>query len=91
MNPENIIEIVQSVMPAVVSCMGVVVSCLGVIKQFKQFKNTTAGDVNQLKNQVQIVLNENAQLKKTCRELTEVVTKIKRDENEGKNNTIKTI
>ena len=24
MNPENIIEIVQSVMPAVVSCMGVV-------------------------------------------------------------------
>lgn len=49
MNPENIIEIVQSVMPAVVSCMGVVVSCLGVIKQFKQFKNSTAGDVNQLK------------------------------------------
>ena len=76
MNPENIIEIVQSVMPAVVSCVGV-------IKQFKQFKNSTAGDVNQLKNQVQIVLNENAQLKKTCRELTEVVTKIKRDENEG--------
>ena len=78
MNPENIIEIIQSVMPAIVSCMGVVVSCLGVIKQFK---NSTAGDVNQLKNQVQIVLNENAQLKKTCRELTEVVTKIKRDEN----------
>ena len=39
MNPENIIEIVQSVMPAVVSCMGVVVSCVGVIKQFKQFKS----------------------------------------------------
>ena len=55
MNPENIIEIVQSVMPAVVSCMGVVVSCVGVIKQFKQFKNSTAGDVHQLKNQVQII------------------------------------
>lgn len=75
----NIIEVIQSVGPACVAILGVVVSCGKVISQFKEFKINKQKEELILKENVDKIVQENAELKKTVRQLTEVVTKIKQE------------
>ena len=81
MNSEEIIAIVQSVGPALVAILGVIVSCLKIISSFKDFKHSTGAEVAELRNDVKIIVAENKELKRTCRELTEATTKIKQEAN----------
>ena len=81
MNSTEIVEIVQSVGPAFVAILGVVVSCLKIIASFKDFKHSTGAEVAELRNDVKIIVAENKELKRTCRELTEATTKIKQEAN----------
>ena len=66
-------------MPGLIAVLGVVLSCLKVIASFKSFKTSTGDELAALKEQVKTIVNENAELKKTVRQLTEVVTKIKQE------------
>lgn len=79
MSSEEIMQIVNAVTPAAIAIIGVVTSCLKVISSFKNFKKTTSEDIDELREDVKIIVKENKELKKTCRELTETITKIKRE------------
>ena len=79
MSSEEIMQIVNAVTPAAIAIIGVVTSCLKVISSFKAFKNTTAQDIEELREDVKVIVKENKELKKTCRELTETVTRVKRE------------
>ena len=79
MSSEEIMQIVNAVTPAAIAIIGVVTSCLKVISSFKAFKNTTAQDIDELKEDIKVLVKENKELKKTCRELTETVTRVKRE------------
>ena len=79
MSSEEIMQIVNAVTPAAIAIICVVTSCLKVISSFKSFKNTTARDVEELREDVKVIVKENKELKKTCRELTETVTRVKRE------------
>ena len=71
--------LVNAVTPAAIAIIGVVTSCLKVISSFKNFKNTTAQDIDELREDIKVIVKENKELKKTCRELTETVTRVKRE------------
>ena len=79
MSSEEIMQIVNAVTPAAIAIIGVVTSCLKVISSFKAFKRTTAQDIEELREDVKVIVKENKELKKTCRELTETVTRVKRE------------
>ena len=79
MSSEEIIQILHAVAPAAIAIIGVVTSCLKVLSSFKAFKHTTAQDVEELREDVKVIVRENKELKKTCRELTETVTRVKRE------------
>ena len=79
MSSEEIMQIVNAVTPAAIAIIGVVTSCLKVLSSFKAFKNTTARDIDELREDVKVIVRENKELKKTCRELTETVTRVKRE------------
>lgn len=79
MNSAEIMQIVNAVTPAAIAIIGVVTSCLKVISSFKAFKSTTAQDIEELREDVKVIVRENKELKKTCRELTETVTRVKRE------------
>ena len=79
MSNAEIMYIVQAVAPAAIAIMGIVTSCLKVLSSFKAFKNTTAQDIEELREDVKVIVRENKELKKTCRELTETVTRVKRE------------
>ena len=79
MNSEEIMQIINAVTPAAIAVIGVVTSCLKVISSFKTFKHTTAQDIDELREDVKVIVRENKALKKTCRELTETVTRVKRE------------
>ena len=79
MSSEEIMQIVNAVTPAAIAIIGVVTSCLKVISSFKAFKSTTAQDIDELREDVKVIVKENKELKKTCRELTETVTRVKRE------------
>ena len=79
MSSEEIMQIINAVTPAAIAVIGVVTSCLKVISSFKAFKHTTAQDINELREDVKVIVKENKELKKTCRELTETVTRVKRE------------
>ena len=79
MSSAEIMQIINAVTPAAIAVIGVVTSCLKVISSFKAFKNTTARDIDQLREDVKVIVRENKELKKTCRELTETVTRVKRE------------
>ena len=79
MSSEDIMQIINAVTPAAIAVIGVVTSCLKVISSFKNFKNTTAQDIDELREDVKVIVRENKALKKTCRELTETVTRVKRE------------
>lgn len=79
MNSAEIMQIVNAVTPAAIAIIGVVTSCLKVISSFKSFKSTTAQDIEELREDVKVIVRENKELKKTCRELTETVTRVKRE------------
>ena len=79
MSSEEIIQVVNAVTPAAISSIGLVTSCLKVISSFKNFKNTTAQDIDELREDIKVIVKENKELKKTCRELTETVTRVKRE------------
>ena len=79
MNSAEIMQIINAVTPAAIAVIGVVTSCLKVLSSFKAFKNTTARDIDELREDVKVIVRENKELKKTCRELTETVTRVKRE------------
>ena len=79
MNSAEIMQIINAVTPAAIAVIGVVTSCLKVLSSFKSFKNTTARDIDELREDVKVIVRENKELKKTCRELTETVTRVKRE------------
>lgn len=79
MSSEEIMQIVNAVTPAAIAIIGVVTSCLKVISSFKAFKSTTAQDIDELREDIKVIVKENKELKKTCRELTETVTRVKRE------------
>ena len=79
MSSEEIMQIVNAVTPAAIAIIGVVTSCLKVISSFKAFKRTTAQDIEELREDIKVIVKENKELKKTCRELTETVTRVKRE------------
>ena len=79
MSSAEIMQIINAVTPAAIAVIGVVTSCLKVISSFKTFKHTTAQDRNELREDVKVIVRENKELKKTCRELTETVTRVKRE------------
>lgn len=79
MSSEEIMQIINAVTPAAIAVIGVVTSCLKVISSFKNFKSTTAQDIEVLREDVKVIVRENKELKKTCRELTETVTRVKRE------------
>ena len=79
MSSAEIMQIINAVTPAAIAVIGVVTSCLKVISSFKSFKHTTAQDINELREDVKVIVKENKELKKTCRELTETVTRVKRE------------
>ena len=79
MSSEEIIQIIHAVTAAAIAIIGVVTSCLKVISSFKAFKHTTAQDIDELREDVKVIVKENKELKKTCRELTETVTRVKRE------------
>ena len=79
MTIDDVLIIIQSVMPGLIAVLGVVLSCLKVIASFKAFKTSTGDELTVLKEQVKTIVDENAELKKTVRQLTEVVTKIKQE------------
>ena len=79
MSSEEIMQIVNAVTPAAIAIIGVVTSCLKVISSFKNFQNTTAQDIDELREDIKVIVKENKELKKTCRELTETVTRVKRE------------
>ena len=83
MNSEEIMQIISAVTPAAIAIIGVVTSCLKVISSFnssfKTFKRVTTQDIDELRTDVKVIVKENKELKKTCRELTETVTRVKRE------------
>lgn len=79
MTSEEIMQIVNAVTPAAIAIIGVVTSCLKVISTFKSFKKSTGEDIEELREDVKIIVKENKELKRTCRELTETVTKVKKE------------
>ena len=79
MNSAEIMQIINAVTPAAIAIIGVVTSCLKVLSSFKSFKSTTAQDIEELREDVKVIVRENKELKKTCRELTETVTRVKRE------------
>ena len=79
MSSAEIMQIINAVTPAAIAVIGVVTSCLKVISSFKTFKHTTARDIDELREDVKVIVRENKELKKTCRELTETVTRVKRE------------
>ena len=79
MSSAEIMQIINAVTPAAIAIIGVVTSCLKVISSFKAFKNTAARDIEELREDVKVIVRENKELKKTCRELTETVTRVKRE------------
>ena len=79
MPSEQIMQIVNAVTPAALAIIGGVTSCLKVISSFKSFKSTTAQDIDELRADIKVIVKENKELKKTCRELTETVTRVKRE------------
>ena len=79
MSSEEIMQIVNAVTPAAIAIIGVVTSCLKVLSSFKAFKRTAARDIDELREDVKVIVRENKELKKTCRELTETVTRVKRE------------
>lgn len=79
MNSEEIIQILHAIAPAAIAIIGVVTSCLKVLSSFKAFKHTTAQDIDELREDIKVIVKENKELKKTCRELTETVTRVKRE------------
>ena len=79
MSSEEIMQIINAVTPAAIAIIGVVTSCLKVISSFKAFKHTTAQDIEELREDVKVIVKENKEIKKTCRELTETVTRVKRE------------
>ena len=79
MSSEEIMQIVNAVTPAAIAIIGVVTSCLKVISSFKAFKHTTAQDIDELREDVKVIVKEKKKKKKTCRELTETVTRVKRE------------
>ena len=79
MSSEEIMQIVNAVTPAAIAIIGVVTSCLKVLSSFKAFKHTTAQDIDELREDIKVIVKENKELKKTCRELTETVTRVKRE------------
>ena len=79
MSSEEIIQILHAVAPAAIAIIGVVTSCLKVLSSFKAFKHTTAQDIDELREDIKVIVRENKELKKTCRELTETVTRVKRE------------
>ena len=79
MSSEEIMQIVNAVTPAAIAIIGVVTSCLKVLSSFKAFKHTTAQDIDELREDIKVIVRENKELKKTCRELTETVTRVKRE------------
>lgn len=79
MTIDDVLVIIQSIMPGLIAVLGVVLSCLKVIASFKSFKTSTSDELTALKEQVKTIVDENAELKKTVRQLTEVVTKIKQE------------
>lgn len=79
MSSAEIIQILHAVAPAAIAVIGVVSSCLKVLSSFKAFKHTTARDIDELREDVKVIVRENKELKKTCRELTETVTRVKRE------------
>ena len=79
MNSAEIMQIINAVTPAAIAVIGVVTSCLKVLSSFKAFKSTTAQDIEELREDVKVIVRENKELKKTCRELTETVTRVKRE------------
>ena len=79
MSSEEIIQILHAVAPAAIAIIGVVTSCLKVLSSFKAFKHNTARDIDELREDVKVIVRENKELKKTCRELTETVTRVKRE------------
>lgn len=84
MTSEEIMQIVNAVTPAAIAIIGVVTSCLKVISSFKSFKHSTAQDIDELREDVKVIVKENKELKRTCRELTETVTRVKRESNVNK-------
>ena len=79
MSSEEIMQIVNAVTPAAIAIIGVVTSCLKVISSFKSFKSTRAQDIDELREDIKVIVKENKELKKTCRELTETLTRVKRE------------
>ena len=79
MSSAEIIQILHAVAPAAIAIIGVVTSCLKVLSSFKAFKRTAARDIDELREDVKVIVRENKELKKTCRELTETVTRVKRE------------
>lgn len=79
MTIDDVLVIIQSIMPGLIAVLGVVLSCLKIISSFKSFKTSTGDELTALKEQVKTIVDENAELKKTVRQLTEVVTKIKQE------------
>ena len=57
MSSEEIMQIVNAVTPAAIAIIGVVTSCLKVISSFKSFKNTTAQDIDELREDIKEVLS----------------------------------
>ena len=55
MSSEEILQIVNAVTPAAIAIIGVVTSCLKVISSFKSFKNTTAQDIDELREDIKVL------------------------------------
>ena len=55
MSSEEIMQIVNAVTPAAIAIIGVVTSCLKVISSFKSFKNTTAQDIDELREDIKVL------------------------------------
>lgn len=80
MNIDEITAYIVAIMPSVVAVISVMTMIFNCIKQTKSIKEDIEKmtELEELKNQVTIVIQENYKLKKNIDEMVEVVTKIKK-------------
>lgn len=77
MDIEQIYQLLVAGLPTLTAVVAIITACVKIIKQFGQLrnevKNTT--DIKDVEKQLKVVLNENAELKKSMTKLNNTITK----------------
>ena len=75
MTLDQIYSILVAALPSLTAIIGIVTVCVKIIKQFKGLRNEVKAtqDIKEVESQLKVVLQENAELKKSMVELNKKV------------------